>query len=100
MRLRRSQRKSCCNDERIPVLEPDLYRALGHVDLLGYSFASGSRGRSILVELYLESDELILSGALALLVLLLLCKSALARRAARVCVVAGGGVLAAIRGCC
>lgn len=62
-----------------PVLEPNLYRSLGHADVLSNTLANKSGGSRVLVELDLESDELVLGRTLTLLVLLLLCKSALAR---------------------
>ena len=55
-----------------PVLEPNLYRPFGHVNVLRYSFTdNGSRGR-VFIELDLECHKLILSSPLPLLVLLLL----------------------------
>ena len=67
----------------IPVLEPDLHRALRHVDLLGYSFPSCSSGGGVLVEFDLECLELVLGRPLALLILLLLREGALSRGSAR-----------------
>lgn len=67
----------------LPVLEPDLYRALSHVDLLRDALANDGSGSGVLVELHLQRQQLFLGGALALLVLLLLGQGALARGAAR-----------------
>ena len=66
---------------RLPILEPDLYRSLSHVDVCGDALPGSSSRRRVLVEFDLESDELILGCPLALVVLLLLGQSALARRA-------------------
>lgn len=67
----------------IPVLEPDLHRPFGHVDVLGNTLSHEcSRGR-ILIELHLECHQLILRGPLALLIFLLLGKGAFPRRATR-----------------
>ena len=67
-----------------PVLEPDLDRPFGHVDLLGDSLADSGGGSRVLVEFQLQSGELVLGSPLSLLVLLLLSQGALARRASRV----------------
>lgn len=65
-----------------PVLEPNLHGPLSHVDILGNSFArSGGRSR-VLVKFHFESRQLILSGTLAFVVLLLLSQSAFAMRPA------------------
>lgn len=69
----------------VPVLEPDLHRTLGHVDILRDLLSDSGGGSGILLEFHLEGDELVLGGALALVVLLLLRQGALARRTA------GGG---------
>ena len=63
-----------------PVLEPNLYRSLRHANVLGNALADESSGSGVLVEFNLESDELVLGRTLTLLVLLLLCERALARR--------------------
>lgn len=64
-------------------MEPDLDGSLGHVDFGSDTLSRGGiRGR-VLVELYLKSDELILSGSLSLLIFLLLSQGALARRPSR-----------------
>lgn len=66
-----------CHGDKLPVLEPDLYRSLSHVDLVGNALpGEGSRG-GVLVELVFQSNELILGRSLPLLVLLLLSKCAL-----------------------
>ena len=65
------------------VLEPDLDGALRHVDFLGDALTHDGGGCGVLVELGFEGDELVLCGALALLVLLLLGEGALPGRAAR-----------------
>lgn len=62
------------------VLEPDLDGAFRHVDLVSDAVADAGCGRGVLVELDLEGGELVLGGALTLLVLLLLSEGALARR--------------------
>lgn len=67
----------------VPVLEPNLHRPLRHVNFLCDSFTHNGCGGRVLIKLNLQSDELVLGGTLALLVLLLLCKSALSRRSAR-----------------
>lgn len=64
-----------------PVLKPNLNRALSHIDVLRYSFTSGSCRGGVLVEFHLEKNQLVLSGPLALVVLLLLGESALSLRA-------------------
>lgn len=64
----------------VPVLEPNLNRSLCHADILGNALANKGSGSGVLVELNLEGDQLILGGTLTLLVLLLLCEGALARR--------------------
>lgn len=66
----------------IPVLKPDLHRALSHVDLRSYALACCGSGSRVLIELNLERYELILSSPLSLLIPLLLGESALARRSA------------------
>ena len=63
-----------------PVLEPNLYRSLGHADVLGNTLTDESSGSGVLVEFDLECDKLVLGRTLTLLVLLLLCERALARR--------------------
>lgn len=77
-----------------PVLEPNLDRALCHVDVSRYSLPHHGSGRWVLVELDLERHELILCSSLTLLVLLLLGEGALpgrsARRVVAVCIDAGG----------
>lgn len=67
----------------LPVLEPNLNRTLRHVDLLGYPLTDESCGGRVLVELEFQSRQLVLGGALPLLVLLLLGQGALPGRAAR-----------------
>lgn len=64
----------------LPVLEPNLHRPLGHVDVLRDAFSNQCRGRRVLVEFDLQRHELILCRSLPLLVLLLLCEGTLARR--------------------
>ena len=66
-----------------PVLKPDLNRPLRHINVLGNLLSHGGRRGGVLVEFLLQRDQLVLRGALALLVLLLLGQGALARRAAR-----------------
>jgi len=66
-----------------PILEPNLYRPFGHVDLFRYPLTNGGCGCRILVEFHLERGELVLCGTLSLLVLLLLSKGAFARGAPR-----------------
>ena len=62
----------------IPILEPDLNRALSHVDFLSNPVTNRCcRGR-VLVEFNFEKRQLILGGSLAFLVLLLLSQSTLA----------------------
>lgn len=63
----------------VPVLEPDLNRAFRHVDLICNSLADSGRGCGVLAELHLQGGQLILGGALSLLVLLLLGEGALPR---------------------
>jgi len=63
-----------------PVLEPNLYRSLRHADVLGNTLTNESGRSRVLVEFDFESDELVLGRTLTLLVLLLLCEGALARR--------------------
>jgi hypothetical protein len=63
----------------VPILEPDLHRALSHVDLLGNPLANYCGRSGISVELDLEGDELVLGGSLAFLIFLLLGEGALAR---------------------
>ena len=63
-----------------PVLEPNLYRSLRHADVLGNTLTDESSGSGVLVEFDLEGDKLVLCRTLTLLVLLLLCERALARR--------------------
>lgn len=65
-----------------PVLEPNLNGTLCHVDFGCNSLSGSSSGCGILVEFNFEGDQLILSGALPLLISLLLGKCALARRSA------------------
>lgn len=67
----------------IPVLEPDLNRPLSHVDFIGNSFTDSGGRCGVVVEFHLQSCQLILGGALSLLVLLLLSESALARGSSR-----------------
>jgi hypothetical protein len=64
----------------VPVLEPNLHRSLRHADVLGNTLTDESGGSGVLVEFDFESDELVLGRTLTLLVLLLLCERALARR--------------------
>lgn len=66
------------NQEGLPVLEPDLNRPLGHVDLLSNAFSNPSGRGGILVEFHLQGVQLLLRRPLPLLVLLLLSKCALA----------------------
>jgi hypothetical protein len=63
-----------------PVLEPNLYRALRHANVLGNTLTDESSGSGVLVEFDFESDKLVLGRTLTLLILLLLCERALARR--------------------
>jgi hypothetical protein len=63
----------------LPVLEPDLDGSLRHVDFLCYPLANTGGGSGVLVELEVEDHDLVLSGSLALLVLLLLSEGALPR---------------------
>ena len=63
-----------------PVLEPNLYRSLSHADVLGNALTDESGRSGVLVEFNLECDKLVLGRTLTLLVLLLLCERALARR--------------------
>lgn len=70
-------------EENAPVLEPNLNRSFGHVDFLGDSLPNGRGGCGVLVEFDFQSCQLVLSGSLALLVLLLLGEGALARRSSR-----------------
>jgi hypothetical protein len=74
-RFRKSQHR--------PVLKPNLHRSFSHVDLLRNPLANGGGRSSILCKLDLEQVQLILRRSLPLLVLLLLCKSALPWRASR-----------------
>lgn len=76
---------------RIPVLEPNLHRTLGHIDIRGNSFAGGSGRSGVLVEFYFEGGQLILGSPLALVVLLLLGQGTLAMRASGGRVGGGGG---------
>lgn len=73
------------------VLEPNLHRALSHVDLLGDSLANVGIWGRVLVELCFQSDELVLGGSLTLLILLLLGKSALSWRTSACTSGLGGG---------
>jgi hypothetical protein len=61
-----------------PILEPDLNRSLGHVNFLSNPVPNGGCGCWVLVEFKFEGRELVLSGTLSLLVLLLLRQRALA----------------------
>lgn len=65
-----------------PVLEPNLHRALRHVDLLRNPLTDLRSRSRVLVEFHLERHELVLRRPLALLVLLLLRQGRLARRPA------------------
>ena len=65
--------------EGLPVLEPNLNGPLRHVDFICNAFADIGCGSRVLVELDFEGSKLVLGSTLALLVLLLLCQSALAR---------------------
>lgn len=67
--------------EGLPILEPNLNRPLRHVDFISNAFADIGCGSRVLVELDFKGSKLVLGSTLALLVLLLLCQSALARRA-------------------
>lgn len=62
------------------ILKPDLHGAFGHVDFLGDSVSHLGRWGRVLLELEFQGDELFLRRPLALLILLLLSESALARR--------------------
>ena len=66
-----------------PVLEPNLYRPLRHVDFVRNSLAYQRCRCRVLVELHFEGKELVLCGPLALLVLLLLREGALTRWSTR-----------------
>src|ERR1700761_358700 len=44
----------------LPILEPDLNRPFGHVNLLRDTFTRGSGGRGVLVELHFQRHQLIL----------------------------------------
>ena len=66
----------------LPVLEPDLNRSLGHVNVRGNTLPDHGGGCGVLVKLDLECDQLILCSPLSLLVLLLLSQGALARGSA------------------
>ena len=63
----------------LPVLEPDLDGALGHVDLFCDSLSDRGSWCWVLVELDLECRKLVLGRTLSFLVLLLLGEGALAR---------------------
>jgi len=62
----------------IPVLEPNLNRPFGHVDLLRNAFSDGGGGGRVFVELHLKGGKLVLRRTLPLLVLLLLGQGAFA----------------------
>jgi len=78
----------------LPILEPNLNRPLGHVNLIGYPIPHGGSGSRVLAELDLQRCQLILRGPLPLLVLLLLGEGAFPGRPLRLCGGRRGGRLA------
>lgn len=74
-------------DPGLPVLEPNLHRPLGHVDVRRNPLPHESCGGGILIELNFEGHQLILGGSLAFLVLLLLGQRRLPRRPSSICIV-------------
>lgn len=91
-RLPRSQEDAT---QDAPVLEPDLDRPFGHVNLHGDAFPDLGSGRGVLVKLHLQYGELVLGRSLPLLVLLLLGESTLPGQSLRL---RGGMVIAMAAG--
>lgn len=69
-----------CMTSSSPVLEPNLNRPFSHVNFVRNALPDVRSGRRVLVEFHLQGVELILSGTLSLLILLLLCQGALPGR--------------------